>query len=343
MKLASAASALAALVSLAAAADAAEKTLVVYLPSAPVESASRLGEAVNELGAFLGSRVPGLELSVRPFRRGEDAMEHIRASAADVALILSEPSFLVELPRGFDPLPTSRLVRSGKETERKLVIVAASSPHAKLSDLKGRSLSLASSSDGVSEFLARAVFEGEVTPKSWFGNILTETDDFTATANVLYGRSDAALVSEANPLVATHLGKDLKTVFTSPPISLPVIAVRTGALTAEQRNALESALESLGRHPEDKKVLEGLRADGFSRIRDGSGRWDRAQLLSISTDERRAPEVATAGPKDLGLLPLPGLEGGKLPFVLGFTVPDLPMPLVPEIASGDGKATRGAP
>src|SRR5439155_843454 len=101
-----------------------------------------------------------------------------------------------------------------------------------LADLKGRSLALAlSGGEQATRFLARAVFDGELTPETWFGKLVSETDELTAVADVLYGRADAALVSDDNPLFVSHLGKELKVVYTSPALSLPVVAYRASALT----------------------------------------------------------------------------------------------------------------
>jgi ABC-type phosphate/phosphonate transport system substrate-binding protein len=329
----------------AAASASAETTMLVYLPAAPVESASRLGEAVTELGSYLGKKVPGLTVSVRPFRRAEDATAYVQASSGDVALVLSEQAFLLDLPAGFSPVPTSRLVRAGKETHRKIVVVGTGDASVQsIADLKGRSLSLAlAGGEGVARFLSRAVFDGAVVPESWFGKVLREADEFTATANVLFGKSDAALVSEDNPLAASHVGKDLRIVYTSPALSLPVLACRAGALSPPQQAALEAALEALGRRPEEKPILEGLKIDGFARIKEGAGRLERAGLLSLPGEERRSPEVAVGGLRDLVLPPLPPIAGGKLPFQLGLTLPDLPMPVAPEAGKERKDATTGLP
>jgi ABC-type phosphate/phosphonate transport system substrate-binding protein len=333
------------LAALAPASASAETTLLVYLPSAPVESASRLGEAVTDLGDYLNRQVPGLAVRVRPFRRGEDATAYVQASSQDIALVLTESAFLLDLPAGFSPIPASRLVRSGKETHRKVVVVGpANASVQSLADLKGRSLSLAlSGGEGTARFLSRVIFEGALVPQDWFGRIVTEADEFTATANVLFGKSDAVLVSEDNPLLLAHLGKDLRAVFTSPAISLPVLASRSGALTGEQVSALEAALDALARRPEGKKIFEGLKSDAFVRIKEGGGRFDRAGLLALPGEERRAPEVATSGLRDLALPALPAPTGGKLPFQLGFTLPDLQMPVSSEPAKERKDASGGLP
>jgi phosphonate transport system substrate-binding protein len=316
-----------------AAPSATPATMVVYLPSAPVESASRLGETVTELGDYLSRAAPGLALSVRPFKRGEDAAAHLQSQAADVALVFCDSSFLLELPAGFAVVPLHRLVRGGKEVQRKVVVVPADSGAQSLADLKGKSLSLAGAG-GDSRYLARVVFDGEMSPSGWFGSFVTEPDELASAADVAFGRADAALVSEDNPIVVSRLSaKQLRVVYTSPSVSLPVLAARTGALTAAQQASLESALDALGRRPEEKKILEGLRAEAFARVKEGAGRYDRAGLLSLPGDERRLPEVVTVAARDLGLPPIPGPQGGKVPFLAGFTLPELPMPVL-EVQAG---------
>lgn len=306
------------------------KSLVVCLPATTVESASRLGSAVTDLGAYLDKRVPGLELTVRPFRRAEDAMSYVQSQGRDVALLLTDPLFLLDLPADFVPVPIGRLVRGGKEAQRKIVVMAAGvAATGSLSDLKGHSLSLAvPPGEHASRFLARVIFESAIVPESWFAKLVPETDEFTATANVLFGRTDGALVSEDNPLVLSHLGKELKTVYSSPPVSLPVVSLRSGALSGIQATALEAALVSLAGAAEGKSILEGLGTSGFARVKEGSGPYDRAGLLAIPAEERRQPEVAVLAARDLALPALSAPESSQLPFLLGLTVPDLPVPVL---------------
>lgn len=307
-----------------------EGTLVVYLPSAPIESAARLGEAVTDLGTYLNQQVPGLGLNVRPFRKAEDARAFVQSAASEVALVLSEGPFLLDLPGSFGAVPACRVVRSGNETQRKLVIVPVASPARSLADLRGKSLSLAyGGGEGSARFLARVIFDGQIVPESWFATTVPEPDEFTAAANALYGRADAALVSDDNPLVAAQIGKGLRAVYTSPAVTLPVISFRTGALRPDQQSAVEAALLAVSRRPEGKKILEGLRIDGFARIGAGSGRMERSGLLTLPADERRLPEVVTSLGADWKMPALPKPDGKQVPFALGLPLPDLSSVVLP--------------
>ena len=83
-------------------------------------------------------------------------------------------------------------------------------------------------------------------------------DDLTAAANALYGRTDAALVSESNPLLAEH-ARDLRIIHTTAPQPLPVIAF--APMPAADRAALDDALRALPR-----PSLAPLQFSGIVRI-----------------------------------------------------------------------------
>ena len=305
--------------------------MLVYLPGAAVESPARLAGAVTDLAAYLNRQIPGLNLEVEAFRRAEDAVRFFEAKGQDVIVVVSEPAFLLDFPPGFDAVPMYRFVRSGRETQQKLVVVKANQPALRsLVGLRGRTLSLAlGTGQGSAAFLAHGVFAGELVPDAWFGAISPEPDDSSAIASVLFGRADAALVSEHNPLLATHLGQDLREVYVSPPVSMPVVAVRPSDLGETQRTAMDRALDELGRSAQGPKVLAGLGIDSLRRIAEGDGPLERAGLLRLAAARSRTPAIALPPPSARGFEPLPGLKPEDLPFVVDLELVDLPLPSRP--------------
>src|SRR4029077_17437459 len=96
--------------------------------------------------------------------------------------------------------------REGRTTYERNVVVPVRSPAKSLTDLRGKTISCvdALGDDGV-------------------GVTTRVSDDLPALANALYGRTDAALVSESNPLLAEH-ARELRVVHTTAPRPQPVIA-----------------------------------------------------------------------------------------------------------------------
>jgi hypothetical protein len=96
-------------------------------------------------------------------------------------------------------------------------VVPVKSSAKSLADLKGKTISA-----------AEGLGDGGV------GVTARVPDDLTALANALYGKTDAALVNEMNPLLAQHT-RELRVVHTTGG-ALPVYAF--GAMPADERTAL---------------------------------------------------------------------------------------------------------
>jgi len=299
--------------------------VVVYLPAAPVESASRLAGAITDLGNYLGRQASGLTLDVRAFRRAEDVAGFLAGSGNEIALLVSDAALVHDLPQSVRILPLYRFMRDGRETVRKIIV--ARDPAVKsLRDLRGKRLAVAyGSGRGASLFLAQAVFGGEIVPAKWFGALVYENDDLSATASVLFDRADAALVSEGNPLVASHLGKDLHQVFTSAPVSLPLIAVREGALNESQQSAVRRALAEMAANAEGQKILANLGLDGLRAV----GEADRIALLRPPSSPERALDIALPTMPGVGPGSLAPIRADQLPYVIGLPIIDAPLPTIP--------------
>jgi ABC-type phosphate/phosphonate transport system substrate-binding protein len=156
------------------------------------------------------------------FRRAEDARAFINANRDSVGVVIANPEFLPG-----ELTPRYAFSRDGRTTYHRVVVVPARNPAKSLADLRGKTISgvEALGDDGVA-----------VTNRV--------SDDLTALANALYGRTDAALVSESNPLLADHT-KELRIVHTTAPQPMPVAAF--GPMPAAERTALDEAFRALSR------------------------------------------------------------------------------------------------
>ncbi len=281
------------------------RTMLVHLPDAPIESMGRLGEAVSQLATYVQTAVPDLSLEVKAFRKAEDALSFLESQKESVALVVCDPAFLLDLPDGFEV--DHRFVRRGKQTERKIVVVKSDSGFTSLADLRGRSLTVVLSSTAAgSRFLTENVFRNEIDANQWFSAIAHETDDFSAVASLLYGRTDSALISEDNPLVKSHLGKDLAQVYASGPISLSVIAVRSGARPLAARGSRAESRRSRGKRgsradssrphrrwiPPRRRVPPHRRLSGDGE-REAGARSGRSRRRWPSSPEHSHPSLPT--------------------------------------------------
>ncbi len=305
---------------LAAAAAPAQQTLLVHLPSAPVESAASQAEAVAVLTDYLSRELPEVTLEAEIFRHPQDAIAYLAENSEAVALTLSDAAMVSDFAADAGLEPYRRFSRQGAPTYRRLVVVRSDRDELqKLVDLRDLSLAVVetTASAGVA-FLHRQVFEGAIEPGSWFGTIAPVDDDFAATASVLYGQTDAALIAEYNPLLTQHLGGELRVVYESPPLSLPVLSLRASVFGTELRRALDRALEGIAEDPRAGSALADLGIDGFTAV---SGR--SSLLAEISSSPQKAFEIALPQDGTVTLEPPPTLAPEQLPWTLAVELPEL--------------------
>jgi tetratricopeptide (TPR) repeat protein len=196
-------------------------TVVVFLPDTPAETEKKLAEAATAIvGSLAGAS--SLPLKTELFRRADDARAFIAANRDRIGVIIANPEFIAH-----DFAPRFAFSREGRTTYERKVVVPARSSAKTLAELRGKTISGSEGlgDDGVS-----------VTTRV--------ADDLTAAANALYGRTDAALVSESNPLLAEH-ARDLRIIHTTAPQPLPVIAF--APMPSADRAALDDALRALPR------------------------------------------------------------------------------------------------
>jgi tetratricopeptide (TPR) repeat protein len=189
------------------------RTVVVFLPDLPTESDKRLAEAVRGMLASMPVR-----LQVELFRRADDARSFFAANRERVGMVIANR----ELAEALDVTPRFQLTRGGARTYRRIVVVPLRSAIRSLDDLRGHTVSAV-----------------DILRDAGAGTVVRVPDDLTAAANVLFGKTDAAVVAEANPLVAQHAG-ELRAIATLPPAQLPVVAF--APMTAGDRAALDNAL-----------------------------------------------------------------------------------------------------
>ncbi|MEM8931415.1 MAG: PhnD/SsuA/transferrin family substrate-binding protein [Acidobacteriota bacterium] len=303
-------------------------SLVVHLPSTPVENASRRAAAIERLAEVITSGVPDLQIEPEIFRRFSDAQRFV-AEHDDVAMVFSDAAWVVDLPPTFEP--SHRVVIDGSSTYRRLLVARGAART--LGDLRGRRMvTVAAAGPGDADFLGRRIFGDEIDPARWFAEVRFLPDDSAAVTEILYGDADAGLVADFNPLLDQHLGQDLHTVFTSEALSAPVLSIDTRQLTTAQKTAF---IEVLTRIDDERAILDGLGIDGFAPV----DPTERESLTSLPTARRKRFERVAPRPYRLPPIPAPPIE--LLPLALELELPAPPSVAGDLLDSGDRGAGDG--
>jgi ABC-type phosphate/phosphonate transport system substrate-binding protein len=274
----------------------AQRTLVVYLPDSPAESAKKLAESVTDLAQSVSQR-SGVPFELKFFRKAEDCAAFVAANRRDIGLIVAPPEFIAELPDDLGLAPIYQFSRSGKETYRRIVIVRSADPARSLADLRGRTIS-------VVQPFARSAFRNDAPA---FRAIVPAADDQTAAANVLYGGSDAALVSELNPVAAAHIGKELRVIHTTGNVPLPIVAIND-----REREAVESAFMA------SQTTLAAIQVTGLARL---GGREETPR----PPEEKKQLEIVGVSVEALDL-PAPSTASLSVPVMVAMEVPEIVIP-----------------
>ncbi len=292
----------------------AERTLVVYLPDAPAESSKRLAESVTDLQQMVSAK-SGVRFELKFFRKAEDCATYLSANAGNVAIVVAPPEFLADTSP--DLVPILQFSRDGKDSYHRIMIVKTADAAKSLADLHGRSVSkIQTAGARAAELESRVVLRGEGGFRT-----VTAPDDLAAAANVVYGGSDAALVSEHNPFAATHLGKDLRVIYTSPAVPLPVVAIRAQAFTDHEREAVEQAFIGAG------GTLAALQVSRFERLPGGKtliAMIGGGETMPKAPEEKKLEIVAV--PVDAIELPAPSTAQLTSPAIIDVTIPVIPLP-----------------
>jgi tetratricopeptide (TPR) repeat protein len=265
------------------------RTVVVFLPDMPAENEKKLAESITAIVGSISS-ASGVPLETELFRRAEDARSFVAANRERVGIVISNPEFV-----SGDFSPRYQFMTGGRSTYRRVVVVRAGSSAKSLADLRGKSIS------GVDALGDDGVGVNTRVP-----------DDLTAVANALFGKTEAALVSEANPLLAER-AKDLRVVHTTAPQPMPVLAF--APMPERDRSALDDALRGVAR-----PLLAPLQVTSVARI----------ERESAPPRETKRPEITSLSVASLGL------RGAGAPPKVGLRlVVDLPRVEIPENLLGE--------
>ena len=268
------------------------QTAVVFLPDAPAENEKKLAETITAFAAQVSSSA-GVVLRPEFFRRADDARAFIAANGDRVGLVIASSDFIAQLGRTANLRPRFQFTRDNHRSYRRVVVAAAAGNVRTLADLRGRTISVAEGLRDISGSDAKVV---------------RTADDATALINALYRTTDAAIVSEANPLLQQH-GARLRVIHTTNAVPLPVIAF--APMPERDRTALIEALRGLAH----TRWLAPVHLTGLAALEDRAAPRPEAQrievvalpppALGITFDEKPPARVSYRVAIDLPKVALP--------------------------------------
>jgi ABC-type amino acid transport substrate-binding protein len=181
-------------------AAAADKPIVIaiYAPNAPFESGAERFAFVNRLAQQVTSAA-GVPATGKAFARASDLEAAIRNKQVDFAVI--DGVYLAE--RGV-PYPVLATATSGGDIAPKWALFSGGA--AKVDELQGKKLSIATSGPRDADFVSNALFDGELQVGKFFAQRNNAPDIAAAVLAVSLHKADAVFAPESQ-------GKGLKKLF----------------------------------------------------------------------------------------------------------------------------------
>jgi hypothetical protein len=180
-------------------AQAAKKlTIAIYAPNAPFATGQDRFNFVGRLAAQITS-VAGVAAEGKSFTNSADFEKAIAAKQVDFAVVDG-----IYLAMKGVPWAVMATATTGGETSPKWGVFSSTVTAPK--DLQGKKLAIARTGSRDDDFIANAIFEGELQVKKFFGPKTTAPDISSAVSAVSLNKADAVIAPESE-------GKNMKNLF----------------------------------------------------------------------------------------------------------------------------------
>lgn len=206
-------------------------TVAIFAPSLDFKDGAARNEYVSKVAAAF-TKASRVNWTGQAFARASD-FEAARSSA-DVVIVDSD-YYSTKLS---NLTPVAMLTGSGS-TSQKMKLIAKRGSSDKLYNYRGKRLVLVSGSGLNKKFVEATALGNEVALEQYFGSIEEVRDVRSALNAIDLGKADITLAYDG-------YASSYTSVYTTPSVGLPVIALSSNRLGAQQLEAIKGAAKSLG-------------------------------------------------------------------------------------------------
>lgn len=217
------------------------ETVAIFAPNLDFKDGAERNAYVSKIAKELSDET-GLNWSAQAFARASD-FEAARASI-DVA-ILDADYFS---SKGNSLKPVGMLSASG-QTARPFKVIAKRGASSKLYDYRGKRLAVVANTSMVNAFVSASALGNEARATDYFSS-LDEVRDVRSAINAIeVGKADISLVYDG-------YDNGFTTVYTSPAVGLPIVAINAARLTGDKADRVKTAL--LKNHVRASSFITGI-------------------------------------------------------------------------------------
>lgn len=255
------------------------KTVALFAPSLDFKDGGARNQYVTRVAKILADKT-GLKWEGNAYARASD-FESARAQS-DVAIVDAE--YFSYKSGGMRPVG---MLSANGTNVRRLKVVAKKGSSEQLYTYRGKRLALVSSTPLSKSFFTSSVLGNEAKVDSYFSSIDEVRDVRSAINAIEMGKADLALVYDGYE-------SGLTTVFTTPPVGLPVIAVNATRLTGPQFEQVKDAILSINAQASEfvtgATAYNAIDAAAFRRIANEK----KAMTLSYQPMEHELAKISVS-------------------------------------------------
>jgi len=205
-------------------------TVAIFAPSLDFKDGAARNAFVTKIAKSLSDKT-GMEWTASAFARASD----FEAARANVDLAILDTDYFSSKSGSLKPVA---MLSSNGVTTRRLKVIAKRGSSDKLFNYRGKRLTLVSSSPLVKSFFTANVLGSEVSADSYFSHIEEVRDVRSAINAVELGKSDLTMIYDG-------YDSGFTTVYTSPAVALPVIAMNVSNLSTSEAESVKNAVLSI--------------------------------------------------------------------------------------------------
>ena len=210
----------------------AANVIAIYAPNLDFKDGAERNAYVNKIAKELSTKT-GMTWEGEAFARAAD----FEASKSSIDAVILDADYFSSKGGTFRPVA---MLSSNGQTTRPLKLIAAKGGSDKLYHYRGKRLAVVANLSLASSFVTASALGHEAKADEYFS--IDEVRDVRSAINALeVGKADLALVFDG-------YDSGFKTVYTSSPVALPIIAINSAKLTGEQAEKLKSALQNINVH-----------------------------------------------------------------------------------------------
>ena len=208
----------------------AQNIVAIYTPGLDFADGNARNQYVNKIAQILSDKTD-MTWQGRSYARASD-FESERSSV-DVAIL--DADYYSSKSSGFQPVA---MLSANGQTKRPLKVISRKGSSNKLYQYQNKRFTIAALSSQTLAFIESSPLGHETKATDYFSVVDDARDTRAAINAVEMGNADITMVFEG-------YDHGFTTIYTTPPVGLPVIAVNTGRLSGNRLQSVKSALKDI--------------------------------------------------------------------------------------------------